>query len=34
MPLLPPDIYQYVFDIDGMVVLNPGNYSQNSTEKT
>ena len=21
MPLLPPDIYQYVFDIDGMVVL-------------
>ena len=28
MPLLPPDIYQYVFDIDGMVVLDPGNYSQ------
>ncbi|MCQ2141075.1 MAG: hypothetical protein MJY83_01875 [Bacteroidales bacterium] len=27
MPLLKPDIYQYVFDIDGMVVLDPGNYS-------
>lgn len=27
MPLLEPDIYQYVFDIDGMVVLDPGNYS-------
>lgn len=27
MPMLEPDIYQYVFDIDGMVVLDPGNYS-------
>lgn len=26
--MLPPEIYQYVYDIDGMVVLDPGNYSQ------
>lgn len=26
--MLEPDIYQYVYDIDGMVVLDPGNYSQ------
>lgn len=28
LAMLPPDIYQYVYDIDGMVVLDPGNYSQ------
>lgn len=28
MAMLPPEIYQYVYDIDGMVVLDPGNYSQ------
>ena len=27
MPKPAPDIYQYVFDIDGKVVLDPGNYS-------
>lgn len=28
MAMLPPEIYQYVYDINGMVVLDPGNYSQ------